>query len=447
VRQRLTDWNDIPCPGTQRSVKSGGVWPCGCLSVCVTQTMGADGKADRAREPEPGPGAGPRIVTFNCHCAPTMRGRYSQLNNTERAIKAFDEEGYDMVVLQELYGPRVPHRRTHVPPSVRSGLTSPCLLPGGPPCPDRNDIRAGPVFGSLLFVLLWLGLRNAYILQAIELLAEGEGALLPLMTIDVAGRIAAYAGAHTRFGHALRSAACRWGLNGGQLVLSRHAFIRTDKDYEVPADDDGGSAGAGAAAAKKGRGPDAGAIAVGDDAKHNGAGPDADAAAVDDGNGVVDLLLPPDTGNRPSLLSASIWWPAGQRVSRLRLVTLHLLPTLPNTTFSYVLVNSMNSALCCDSRRLRHRHARIIKRVIARSGARTDPHCTLAVCGDLNIALRSDYERFLEETDLIDGTVPHTRHGTTPHATPLTRLVRCSGACACACSSTAVPLRGRCDGG
>jgi hypothetical protein len=136
-----------------------------------------------------------------------------------------------------------------------------------------------------------------------------EALFLPLIVIDTAKELIAWARDNTPYRYAVRAPLPRFGMNGGLLVLSRHPLLL-----------------------------------------------DGECAPVCE-------YLPADIGNTPSFLSVSAQVNASMMV---RLINLHMIAHLPNNTVAYRFVNICNAMFGCRVTDLNLRAAKRLAREIDR---------------------------------------------------------------------------------
>jgi endonuclease/exonuclease/phosphatase family metal-dependent hydrolase len=186
-----------------------------------------------------------------------------------------------------------------------------------------------------------------------------EGLILPIFVIDNRTWIIDYAKNNTWFKYYAQSSKPTYYLDSGLLILSRFPIISDD---------------------------------------------------------INECLLPRDIPHSPGMLSVLVQFPANNM--KIRIITCHLLPSVPNTTIPYQITNILNSFYKKDVVQLRARHAEIVRQEVEQYSIKLK--IPVILLGDLNIEQHSqEWQIFLKQGQEfgcknipllpdVNGTIPTT---------------------------------------
>jgi hypothetical protein len=264
-----------------------------------------------------------RIATWNTNQAPSMLGRLYRSEGIHRALHSFAASNVDVISIQETNAFRVgpctylSYRIMLVAFGIAHALTTLLIA-----MYQRMNIPFPFIVtilqrGVLPFTKPWSQLVRVY-----DYAMMVEAMVLPLFVIDTTSELITWAAKHTPYRYGMRSPLPWYGMNGGLLVLSRHPLIQGNGDENVV----------------------------------------SPAPVIE--------LLPADVGNTPSFLSVSVQLTPTLSV---RVINLHMIATLQNTTVAYRVVNFLNRLFRWDVTELNHQAARRVAREIQRFTSKSTP--------------------------------------------------------------------------
>ena len=219
---------------------------------------------------------------------------------------------------------------------------------------ETNAARMGPLMYAVWRLCLLLPLiRNSAVMEYVEYLAVAEGLFLPLFVNDNRTDIARTARQYG-YAHYAEVHKPRYFLDCGLMILSRHPI---------------------------------------------------------DVGSVERTYLPRDAGNRPGILAATLDVHTGAgagsksgRTERVRVYTLHFVPTLLSVTPVFRALNTANRLLGRDTHQLRQQHLDTLLSDIRRR-QRLDSELLVVVGGDFNVTAGSEEERAMSARMLAEAGV------------------------------------------